>query len=166
MMWLAEGLFQKRDVEGAGAQVRRVIQLDTDHAPAHHALARYYYLHQDFDASLASLQRAIALDPSMFAAHIDLADYYTMVANDPQQAISAYEAAIAINPKHAGARYGLGVAHNRAGDYKAAEDAWRQAALLEPTNPLGMGLIRAAERWRPALIFTGSRQGTRSCSER
>ena len=138
MMWLAEVLFLKDNLEGAGAQVRRVIQLDPDNAAAHHSLSRYHYVHRDFDASMQSLQRAIELDPSMFAARIDLADHYMMVANDVPQAIAAYEAAIAINPEHAGARYGLGVAHNRAGDFEAAEDAWRYAAMLEPTNPLPM----------------------------
>lgn len=138
MLLLAEVLLRKGDLEGAGARIREVIQLEPDNALAHRGLARYHFLKYDFETTLELLQRAIELDPQLFAAHIDVADYYLGVGNDLSKATAAYETAVEINPKHGGARFGLGVAHERAGNYAAAEDAWRYAALLEPANPLPM----------------------------
>lgn len=137
-MWLAETLFRKDDINGAGNEIKQVISDDPGHAPAHHALGRFYYLQKDFDASELSLRKAIELDPAFFAARIDIADHYLMVRNDVAKAVAAYRAAIEINPVHPGAYYGLGVALNRSGDASGAETAWRTAADLAPRNPMPM----------------------------
>lgn len=51
------------------------------------------------------------------------------------EAIKAYRQAIALDSKHAGARYGLGVALAATGDLTAAKTELQEASRLAPTNP-------------------------------
>lgn len=138
MMWLTEVLFRQGDIDGAGAQLSQIISLQPGHAPAHHAMSRFHYIKNKFADSERSLLKAIELDPQLFAAHIDLADQQLLVHNNVPKAIEAYRAAVALDPNHAGAHYGLGVAQNRAGKHTDAENAWRLAAKLDSKNPLPM----------------------------
>jgi tetratricopeptide (TPR) repeat protein len=103
----------------------------------------------DLTAAETAFRQAIALESKSVAAHIALGDLYLTGFEKPQEAVHAYRAAVASNPQHSGARYGLGIALAATDRAEDAEKEFTEAARLAPTNPLplqALGRLHASRR--------------------
>ena len=121
------------------------------------ALANYYYGlavwkrdrgSQSFHAvQLAEtlFRKASDLDPKLDAAYVALGDLY-LSREDPQQAIAAYEKAIAGNPRNSAAHYGLGLAYRRTGQNDKAESEIEQYKVLDKAEAAAIELQRKQVR--------------------
>jgi len=75
-------------------------------------------------------RKACDLDRTLEAACVELGNLY-LSREQPQQAITAYDKALASNPYSSGAHHGLGVAYRRIGRNDRAESETQQYELLE-----------------------------------
>lgn len=136
LLGLAEVALRRSRPDEAWAWLEKARSLAPKSAEVHHAIARYHIIARKYDKAEAALKKTLALDARNLRAQLDLGDLYVNVLNSPIQAIPAYRAAIAIDPKHAGAHHGLGMALMGTGKAALAEEEFRKAAGLAPKNPL------------------------------
>ena len=135
----------------------------TRHLEAHqnYLKARYHWQRPGYDGlheCLTYLQRAVALDPGFATAHAALArvtaaaaDYHT---TEPMAALEAAEAsaarALAIDPTEGEAHIALAeVRRSRDWNWDGAEEAYRRALALNPSNEAALrlyGLLLAARQ--------------------
>ena len=135
----------------------------TRHLEAHQNFlkARYHWQRPGYDGlpeCLTYLQKAVSLDQGFAAAHAALArvtaaaaDYY---ATEPKAALEAAEAAaaraLAIDPTEAEAHIALAeVRRSRDWNWDGAEEAYRRALALNPSNEAALrlyGLLLAARQ--------------------
>lgn len=111
------------------------------------ARARWAYAQRNYKAAEQLWRQAMAADPKATGPLVDLGDYTAGVLNKPADAAQHYRAALAINPKLAGAHHALGVMLSRQGQTDAALAELQEAAKLSPGNPLPlhvMGQVQAA----------------------
>jgi Flp pilus assembly protein TadD len=113
--------------------------------PNHAALADYYYGLAVWKGNRGSgnpgvlrlakvlFIKACALDTKLDAAYVALGDL-NLSRGDMQQAIAAYEKAIAANPRSVGAHYGLGLAYRRIGENEKAENEIAQYKQLDQAD--------------------------------
>ncbi|MGE0337821.1 MAG: tetratricopeptide repeat protein [Gammaproteobacteria bacterium] len=113
------------------------------------AWARYHYARREFGKAEALLKAAAKNHPDAFLPRVDLGELSLNQLNKPQQAIDAYRAAARLDPEHAGARFGLGIALARAGKPGEAIEALRESARLDPSNALplrGIAQVHLAQQ--------------------
>ena len=102
----------------------------------------------------AAFRRATR-DPAAVDPHLHLGDLYLTALNRPLDAIKSYRAVLAIEPRHPGARYGLGLALAATGQHAEAEKQLVEATKLAPSNPLAyhaLGLLYLEQK-RTDLAF-------------
>lgn len=99
LSWMREGVERLRadSVDDAIACFDRVVAADPDYAEGWNKRANAHYLRGDFTAAVADIRRTLALEPRHFAALAGLGLVY-MAVGQPQGALRAFEAALAINP--------------------------------------------------------------------
>jgi tetratricopeptide (TPR) repeat protein len=136
MLGLAEIEFRRDDLEAGGKLIQQALKAEPDNPHAHVSHARYLSQRKQYPETEAALLKAIELDPRLFRARMDLADFYATVVKKPAEAVPAYEAAITVNPDHAGAHYALGVLLAKLDKSARAESMLIRAMQLEPKNPL------------------------------
>jgi len=155
------------DVDGALRTLRRAADLAPDHPEVHEALAKACFRAGDREGSarhaeLARLnERAVplvdprgALDLVEPVSSRDFLDQGVAAAAERRfdQAIAAFERALALRADSYEALYNLGLAWRDKGDPTRAEDYFRRCLALRPENPsarahLGLLLLaRGAER--------------------
>lgn len=78
----------------------------------------------------ALFRKASAIDPKLDVAYLELGNLYSS-RGDLQQAVAAYQRAIAANPTGSDAHYRLGLACKRMGNEEKARDEFDQYKLLE-----------------------------------
>ncbi len=141
-------------LDEAGRWIRKAVALNPADPYAQASLGRYLAVKGDAAGAQAALRRAAELDARAVRPRIDLAD---LLASSPRpaDAIVWYEQVIALQPDHAGAHFGLGVAAARAGDTDRARASLERAAAIEPGNPLPaveLGRLALAKRdWPQAM---------------
>jgi len=130
----------KKDLEGAAAQFRKVLQLTPSHAGARTKLAEAYVdlgfaldRKKDIDGAIVQVRRALEIDPKNYGAHNNLG-YYLRVKKDLDGAIAEYRNAIQINPEITLAHINLGDALRAREDLKGAIAEFGKALDIEPTN--------------------------------
>jgi Flp pilus assembly protein TadD len=98
----------------------------------------------DADAGIATLTALAASHPDQITVQSDLGDALRMAERYPE-AVAAYDAAVALidepKPLHWPLYYTRGIAHERAGNWPAAEADFRQALELEPDQPLVLNYL-------------------------
>jgi uncharacterized protein (TIGR03032 family) len=106
------------------AALRQGLALDSSNADLRYSLAVALGEAEQYDAALAQLQRT--LDPRRAEAYNSLG-YVWSRQRQPQQAVAAYERAIALRPDYAQAHLNLAMALLQMGDYARgwAEYEWR-----------------------------------------
>jgi tetratricopeptide (TPR) repeat protein len=86
-------------------------------------------------AELPKLKRAVWLSPGNADYRHRLGRYFAFVAGDPQSAISAFRAAVALNPHDASYWFDLAGAYQVSGDLAGQRSALDRALQAEPTAP-------------------------------
>ena len=135
MLGLAEVEFNGKRIDEAGAWLDKAVNADPKHAAAQAAWGRFLALKGQNKAAEAALRKSVALDSTAFRPHIDLADLLH-AGGRLDESIDLYRRAVAIDGRHSGARYALGLALGRKGDLTGATAELRRALDLAPGNPL------------------------------
>ena len=84
---------------------------------------------------LASLQRATHVDPQDAEYHYLLGRYFWLVLRDPDLAVPAFRAAVALNPYAAPYWFDLAAAYELMGYTQGETDALEHAIQADPTTP-------------------------------
>jgi tetratricopeptide (TPR) repeat protein len=122
---------------------QKLARFAQDHSE--NALADYYYAlaiwkrdrgSQDPDAlehAQALLEKSSAIDPKLDVAYLQLGNLY-FFRGSFQEALAAYQKAIAANPLGSEAHYRLGLAYKRIGDGAKAQVEFEQYKQLDKTE--------------------------------
>lgn len=150
----------KKDVDLAFL-AHEVIEVDRDSPQAWCAVGNSFSLNRDHDQAIKCFKRATQLDPK-FAYAYTLQGHEHYINEENDKALAAFRSAIAAESRHHNAWYGLGMVFDRQGKHEFAEQHFRIAASINPTNAhliycIGTSLEKLKNP-RAALV-----QYTRSC---
>lgn len=100
-------------------------------------MGELYYNKGDFDSALDAFRKVTDLEPVSENARIAFLNIGNILdeAQRFDEAIAAYEKALAINPKDDMALYNLGIAWKHKGRNEKAIESWQAAKRLNPDNP-------------------------------
>ena len=138
-----------------------IIDIDRDSPQAWCAVGNSFSLQRDHDQALKCFKRATQLDPK-FAYAFTLQGREHTANEEYDKALAAYRSSIAAENRHYNAWYGLGEVFEKQGKYEFAEQHYRTAATINPTNAvlvccIGV-VLEKMKNPRAALV-----QYTRSC---
>lgn len=152
------------DRDGAARAIRGAIGASPRFAVYHVSLARVLAEGGDLDGSIAALEQAVSLDETLLAAVYNLGLAYEqrgdlddaeahyrwagegvpeasfnlgnlLVARGRiEDGVAAYEQALALRPDYARALANLGYAHQKAGSFEAASEAYRRLLAQDPED--------------------------------
>jgi tetratricopeptide (TPR) repeat protein/TolB-like protein len=136
--------------EQANDLLSRAIEVDPNFVVAHYTLG---VVHQELGnrwKAAAQFRASIQLDPSYPESHKALGDLFLAAPRRLfEQAVEAYEKAIALRPFYGEAWVGLGEAKAAKGDVDGAIGAYTKALAFNPINPrvhMSLGKIYYAEK--------------------
>lgn len=112
-----------------------VIEVDRESPQAWCAVGNSFSLKRDHDEALKCFKRATQLDPK-FAYAFFLQGYEHKANEEYDKALAAYRSSIAVENRHYNAWDGLGSVFEIQGKYSFAEQHYRIAANINPTNSL------------------------------
>ena len=130
---LSEGfqLYQKGKLAAAQNLFRQALQNNPDQPDAIRLLAEVLLDLRQFDEAILRVTHLAKLQPAHFLSHYSLGTAYRL-AGQPEPAVRAYRAALALNPDFVGALHGIGAALNLA-ERECEALAWlRRAVALQP----------------------------------
>jgi len=136
LLGLAETAIAQGASRDAKSWLRKAEALDPSSAHVQTALGRLYARWGQNVKAEAAYKKAIALDAHAFLPRIDLADLYLYALHRPAEAIEKYSASLEVEPRHAGAHYGLAMALAQARQPREAVTEFERASSLAPENPL------------------------------
>ena len=110
-----------------------IVEIDRNSPQAWCAVGNSFSLQRDHDQALKCFRRATQLDPK-FAYAFTLQGHEHMANEEYDKALAAYRSAIAVENRHYNAWYGLGKVFQQQGKYAFAEQHFRTAASINPTN--------------------------------
>ena len=110
-----------------------LIDIDRNSPQAWCAVGNSFSLQRDHDQALKCFKRATQLDPK-FAYAFTLQGHEHVANEEYDKALSAYRSSIAAENRHYNAWYGLGRVFEKQGKYAFAEQHFRTAASINPTN--------------------------------
>lgn len=122
------------DAEGAVADLRRAIELDSNAAPPHVTLGLLYDEHRQTAQAVQEYRTAIALDPDLAAPHNNLAIALENLGQ-PDEAIAHYFESLRLEPNDARSHLNLGAALAGRGRGDEALAQYREALRLAPYMP-------------------------------
>ena len=136
------------DIEAGERELRRALELNPNHAPAHLYYAHVLLAQGRIEEALAESRKALELDPLFPFSHIGVG---RMLQNmgDLDGAMEQYHRALEIDPSFIIARFELVRAKQIAGDWPGAEAEIGKALELDPDN-LWAHILRAYH-----LMFIG-----------
>lgn len=135
----------KNDVELAYL-AHQMLEVDRLSPQAWCAIGNSFSHQRDHDQALKCFKRATMLDPE-FAYAFTLQGHEYVANEEFEKALDAYRNGIKADARHYNAWYGLGTVYDKMGKLEEAEQHFRNAAMINPTNAVlvcCMGLI--AER--------------------
>lgn len=132
---------RKGNLDRAIDSFQRVLAQDKDHAAAHAALAKAYWLKRQtasrdpmwLDQALSMAKRAVALDSYLAAAQIS-SGLALGSAGRHEEAMQYIERALALEPRNGDAYYAAGRIYGSQGKSKEAEEAYKKAIEVQPNN--------------------------------
>ena len=136
MLGLAQVAVKRGDRKAAADYLQRAFTIAPDSAEVQQDWGRYKYSEGKYKEAEAAFRAAARIDPKGVRSRVDLGDVYLMAFRKPSEAIPFYKEAIALDPKHGGAHYALGMALTMSGDEAGAISSLNQAVVLSPNNPL------------------------------
>jgi tetratricopeptide (TPR) repeat protein len=145
---VARLLLQTGQVDPASAQARWVVYKQPSNADAHALLSAAFAASGNRVSAVSEIRSAISLMPTRADFHTALGRLLLFDTSSQPEALKELQAAIQLDPKDVGARYGLASILSRRGDLKGAEEQMQEAVLLAPQSvPARAGL---AELYRHA----------------
>ena len=112
-----------------------IVDIDRNSPQAWCTVGNSFSLQRDHDQALKCFIRATQLDPK-FAYAFTLQGHEHVANEEYDKALSAYRAAIGAESRHYNAWYGLARVFEKQGKYNFAEQHYRTAASINPTNPV------------------------------
>ena len=122
----------KSDIELAYLS-HELIEIDRLSPQAWCAVGNSFSLQRDHEQALRCFKRATQLDPC-FAYGFTLQGHEYVANEEFEKALDAYRCAIAADSRHYNAWYGLGKVYEKMGQWSIAEQHYRTAAKINPTN--------------------------------
>lgn len=110
-----------------------IVDIDRNSPQAWCAVGNSFSLQRDHDQALKCFKRATQLDPK-FAYAFTLQGHEHVANEEYDEALTAYRASLAAENRHYNAWYGLGKVFEKQGKYSFAEQHYRTAASINPTN--------------------------------
>lgn len=152
----ARNLVQNADFAGAGLLIHDAldgVELDADHAEALYVLAVAERQQKKLDQALRTLEQVVTLNPRYARAYQEKGHAF-LAANRPQDAMTAFECAVRLNPALLASWTTLVGIYGRVGMSKEASAAGNQAEflsqlpkeLLSVTSMINEGKLYKAER--------------------
>jgi serine/threonine protein kinase/Flp pilus assembly protein TadD len=130
----ARALFHLRRLEEAVADWSRAIELDPNYVDSLRGRRIAYAALEQYEKALEDYQTILKLAPADVLAHKGLAWLLAMCPEaklrDPVRAVELARKAVQLAPKNGDCWSTLGMAHYRAGDWKAAVDAFDKSMEL------------------------------------
>jgi anaphase-promoting complex subunit 3 len=122
------------------------------------AVGNSFSLQREHEQALRCFKRATQLDPD-FAYGFTLQGHEYVANEEFEKALDAYRAAIAADGRHYNAWYGIGKVYEKMGKWVTAEQHYRTAAKINPTNAvliccIGMILERMHKREDALAMYT------------
>ena len=132
-----------------------IVDIDRNSPQAWCTVGNSFSLQRDHDQALKCFIRATQLDPK-FAYAFTLQGHEHVANEEYDKALSAYRAAIGAESRHYNAWYGLARVFEKQGKYNFAEQHYRTAASINPTNPVLItcigNVLEKTKSYRPALV--------------
>ncbi|KIW29575.1 uncharacterized protein PV07_05382 [Cladophialophora immunda] len=139
-----------------------LIEIDRLSPQAWCAIGNSFSLQREHEQALKCFKRSTQLD-SQFAYGFTLQGHEYIANEEFEKALEAYRAAIAADGRHYNAWYGLGKVYEKMGKWNIAEQHYRTAAKINPTNAVlicCIGLVLEKQKHpEDALLMY-----TRACS--
>ncbi|OAP62064.1 hypothetical protein AYL99_04267 [Fonsecaea erecta] len=139
-----------------------LIEIDRLSPQAWCAIGNSFSLQREHEQALKCFKRSTQLD-SQFAYGFTLQGHEYIANEEYEKALEAYRAAIAADGRHYNAWYGLGKVYEKLGKWNIAEQHYRTAARINPTNAVlicCIGLVLEKQKHpEDALLMY-----TRACS--
>ena len=133
LLALAEVAIRRGHMDAAEAHVNQAMKVAPRSALPFGASAYLLERKKDYAGALAALDRAIELQATS-GLQDRRGDIYATRLNDPERAMTAYRAALALNDNDAHAHYGVGVLLARKRSFAEAGSELRRATELAPGN--------------------------------
>jgi len=125
---------QDRDLDGAIAQYRESLRLNSGNAEAHINLGTALAAKGELDAAVSAYEAALRLRPDIPGAHQNLG-LALMMKGQTGGAVRHFEEAVRLKPDYAAAHNSLGIALALQGKLEAATEHFTQALRFAPDNP-------------------------------
>lgn len=132
---LAEIAMRKKNPDAAKKHLEQAREIKTNDVGIETAWGRLHILSQKYPEAVEAFQRAIKADRAAIIPRLDLADLYLATLKEPQAAADLYRDVLSVQPNHAGAHYGLGIAMADLGSLDTAQKEWEESSRLAPANP-------------------------------
>ncbi len=150
-------LHQRGQLAQAEPLYRHIIEINPNHADAHHLLGLLARQSGQREAAVALIQRAIALNPHAIAYHFNLGMVY-LDLSQISDAAQNFRQELNLNPRHAASLLNLGIALAGQGMYDDAATCYRQALAITPNysdahNNLGITLVMQKQYPAAELCF-------------
>jgi len=150
------------DVQRALRLYRRAVLVMPNHPLAHHNLAQIHLSRRDFAAAQEEFQRAAELDPRNKDVWLGLITA-CLQGGRPERALRYAEQALRLLGDLSEIHANCGAALEALGKYAEAEEHYRTALRVEPTDPLPMNnlaYLYASTGRKPAEALRLARQAT------
>ncbi|KAG7092407.1 hypothetical protein E1B28_008764 [Marasmius oreades] len=118
---------------------QELISIDPRSAQAWIAVGNLFSLQKERTQALTCFRRAFQLDPACAYAYT-LSGHET-IDDDPDKAITFFQSALRVDPRHYNAWYGLGSCYLRMSKLRLAEYHYRKAVEVHPANAVLLGCV-------------------------
>lgn len=160
---LANAYYRDGQAYEAKEQLRAALENDPDYPEAHCNLAVILHAQSQLPEAQQHYERALQLDPSLVEAQAGMGTL--LCRTSPGRGIKLLESVLRSNPGRNNARYNLGVAYHRSGDFSRALSHLEELRRRDPSYPevdralaqayfgRGLGLLQAGQARDAAGFF-------------
>ncbi|MBS0206888.1 MAG: tetratricopeptide repeat protein [Planctomycetes bacterium] len=124
-------LLQKKDLQGAAAVFKSVVEVDPDCCDAHEGLATCAYMSGDYAGAIAEFQKLTLLQPMESRYYTNLGAIHNRIG-EHMKAADFLRKAIQRNKKCAESYYNLGIAQRKLKQNSMAVSAYKEALKIDP----------------------------------
>lgn len=140
------------DLATALAELSKAAELDSTNAMYQYQLGDALHGLQRYDEAMERFRRAIEIKPDHGGSHYSIGEIYDVHMDNPDEAFSWYEKAVAIDPEMAKLRELVGMSYARHGRYDEALKHFREFLKLAPEAP-------SAKAVQEAITYIESQEG-------